>query len=276
MSSATTTLLLLAVVALAGRVAAADESAADFDLVTFAAQRWQLKVSFAQGAESVTGENATDLLLTRSFHFANQLLGSCVVADTPLQVRIEGGADKATATVHLGLIAVPDAPAAVDGAAASTDGEVAVEEASVTPLVVLRLKTVATGAVGARVATGSYTMLEGSVPSAAAPAGASALLTAKSGSFVLTIPNDDTFVLSLTAGPAPADDSTTSAPFLTIAGAGDAQPPALPWYQRFGPSGAMFAMFFVMRIFQGFIESRREEKEVVRRTMAVRAANKKK
>ena len=236
--------------ALALVCAVAADMGGDFDLITFAAQRWQVKTTAAQGTDSVTGAESVELALSRSFHFGNQLLGTVVVGaeNTTVQVRLEGR-DRTTATLHIGVLGEPEG----EGMAPSS-----------TPLAQMRITVTEAGSSGsaARVAAGTFRRLEAELPVADLPAAAAAIVMAKSGGFQLSLPNDHTFVMSFTAAGAAGSE-----PFLTIAGAGDAEKPAMTLWERFGPSGAMFAMFFIMRVFQGFVDSRQEQKEVVRRTM---------
>lgn len=258
--------LVIGLVVLAA-VSGATTTSATTSVFERLAQTWTFKTTTAGDALATT---TYTLPLRRSMHFTDQAIGVLkkrneqdVEEQMPIQVTITAGKDNMTADV---TVSVLDA----SGAEASSDAE---EEADVY-VAGLRLKIAAIEldaglglvATGNVVAARGITQLVKALAVTEGTAVGSALATAAKagtadsavvGTFALELPAATAVVLTLHVG---TGDAAVPVVFSAV---GDAAPTVQgPWWQRFGPSAAMFGVMMVMQIFSAFIGRKQETKAI--------------
>jgi hypothetical protein len=249
-------------------------------------QTWQLKVAVSGGGEAgaaYVSEATATLHLQRSLHFENQVMGKI---EWPGAVAVdntatdEDGARKGVADAA--WIVRVDGSRRNNRSAVVTltteDATTASEDALATPAALaslkLDLRTLVSQGHGFS-ASGSVRLGAAAIKkhtealqlprTAAKWLGLAADREGAAGTFTATFASASTLTLTL---------HLPAGVVVTVTGAGDLAPPMAPWWQRYGPSAAMFAVFMVVRTFQSFLEERQTKKRAVQQTLAAQRGKK--
>lgn len=202
--------------------------------------------TFATNADAETAPlDVFTLRLAPSLHFPTHLTGAVVVNGTESELRFETAPGKLNSTIFVKPGFVAD-----DSTVDITQVRVELREVDANP--------------AALAAAGKFVLGEAfaSFPLEQAWPADLGAVKPKPGdevAYALTSLASNTFTLKLRF---PGEWS------LSLVAVSDESAPALPWWQRLAPSVGMFVVFMVMRMFQGFVENRQEQKAVLKHKLA--------
>jgi hypothetical protein len=251
-------------------------------------QTWQLKVAVSGGGEAgaaYVSESTATLHLQRSLHFENQVMGKiewpgAVAVDDKVADEVGAGKGMADAAwiVRIDGSRRNNRSAVVTLTTEEADATTASDDALATPAALaslkLDLRTLVSQGHGFS-ASGSVRLGAAAIKkhiealqlprTAAKLLGLAADREGAAGTFTATFASASTLTLTL---------HLPAGVVVTVTGAGDLAPPMAPWWQRYGPSAAMFAVFMVVRTFQSFLEERQTKKRAVQQTLAAQRGKK--